>query len=56
MHSKQIGGKDALYDLPAASVVVIRGRTRGKIEVDCPGRGVRGYLCMAGPVALDLRL
>jgi len=30
MHSKQIGGTDALYDLPAASVVVIRGRITGK--------------------------
>jgi hypothetical protein len=30
MHSKQTGGKDALYDLPAASVVVIRGKIGGK--------------------------
>jgi hypothetical protein len=30
MHSKQTAGKDALYDLPAASVVVIRGRIVGK--------------------------
>jgi NedA-like, galactose-binding domain len=30
MHSKQAAGKDALYDLPAASVVVIRGKIVGK--------------------------
>jgi hypothetical protein len=30
MHSRQTGGKDALYDLPAASVVVIRGKIGGK--------------------------
>jgi hypothetical protein len=30
MHSKQTGGKDAFYDLPAASVVVIRGKIGGK--------------------------
>jgi len=30
MHSKQTGGKEAWYDLPAASVVVIRGKIGGK--------------------------
>jgi hypothetical protein len=30
MHSKQNGSKDAWYDLPAASVVVIRGEIGAK--------------------------
>jgi hypothetical protein len=30
MHSRQNGGKDAWYDLPAASVVVIRGKIGGE--------------------------
>jgi hypothetical protein len=30
LHSRQAGGRDAWYDLPRASVVVIRGRTGGK--------------------------
>jgi hypothetical protein len=30
LHSKQTGGKDAWYDLPAASVVVIRGKIGGR--------------------------
>jgi len=30
MRSTQTGGKDSWYDLPAASVVVIRGKTEGK--------------------------
>jgi hypothetical protein len=30
MHSKQTAGKDVLYDLPAASIVVIRGKIGGK--------------------------
>jgi hypothetical protein len=30
MHSKQTAGKDALYELPAASVVVVRGKLGGR--------------------------
>jgi hypothetical protein len=30
LHSRQAAGKDALYDLPAASVVVIRGKLGGR--------------------------
>ena len=30
MHSRQPGGKEAWYDLPAASVVIIRGKLGGK--------------------------
>jgi hypothetical protein len=30
MHSRQTGGSDAWYDLPAASVVVIRGKVAGR--------------------------
>jgi len=30
MHARQTGGREALYDLPAASVVVIRGTLGGK--------------------------
>ncbi len=30
MHSTQIAGRDALYDLPAASVVVVRGKIEAK--------------------------
>jgi hypothetical protein len=30
MHSRQTAGKDAWYDLPAASVVVIRGKLGGR--------------------------
>ena len=30
VQSKLTAGKDTLYDLPAASVVVIRGNTRGR--------------------------
>jgi len=30
LHTKLTGGKDAIYDLPAASVVVIRGKIGGQ--------------------------
>jgi hypothetical protein len=30
VYSRQSGGKDAWYDLPAASVVVIRGKVGGR--------------------------
>jgi hypothetical protein len=30
MHSKQTAVKDALYELPAASVVVVRGKIGGR--------------------------
>jgi hypothetical protein len=30
LHSRQNGGKDVWYDLPAASVVVVRGKIAGR--------------------------
>ena len=58
MHSKQIGGKDALYDLPASSVVVIRGKSgenRVRLHPDgvASGACTGGYVCMATAQAVN---